>query len=211
MAIATSGRPRGLPAAAARVAAYALSAAWQNSANLVTLARLGCIPVLLLLLADGEHAAAFYVFAAAALSDALDGFMAKRFTGVTAVGAILDPIADKLLVTGLLAALAVGGTLPAWLFQLTLLRDLLIVAGATYLRLTVPGFRVSPHPLGKACTFLQLVLAGTALASLALLPGVAAFVPGLVYATAALTVASGAVYLLGGLRALAAPSGRAAG
>lgn len=178
---------------------------------MVTLARLGCIPVLLLLLADGEHAAAFYVFAAAALSDALDGFMAKRFTGVTAVGAILDPIADKLLVTGLLAALAAGGTLPAWLFQLTLLRDLLIVAGATYLRLTVPGFRVAPHPLGKACTFLQLVLAGAALASLALLPGVAAFVPGLVYATAALTVASGAAYVLGGLRSLATPSGRAAG
>jgi phosphatidylglycerophosphate synthase len=79
------------------------------------------------------------------------------------------------------------------------------------LRFTVPGFRVAPHPLGKACTFLQLVLAGTALAGLALLPGVVAFVPGLVYVTAALTLASGVVYLVAGLRALATPPGRAAG
>jgi DnaA regulatory inactivator Hda/CDP-diacylglycerol--glycerol-3-phosphate 3-phosphatidyltransferase len=175
MAVATSGRPRGLPGAVARIATYALTAAWQNTANILTLARLACIPLLLLLLAEGEADAAFYVFAAAAVSDALDGFLAKRFTGVTAVGAVLDPLADKLLITALLASLALSGAIPAWLFVLTLLRDVLIVAGAALLRFTVPTFRIVPHPLGKLCTFAQLCLGGAALAGLGAFPALGAW------------------------------------
>ena len=212
MAVATSGRPRGLPGAVARIATYALTAAWQNTANILTLARLACIPLLLLLLAEGEADAAFYVFAAAAVSDALDGFMAKRFTGVTAVGAVLDPLADKLLITALLAALALNGDIPVWLFALTLLRDVLIVAGVALLRLAVPAFRIVPHPLGKLCTFAQLCLGGAALAGLSAVPALAALVPALIHVTAALTVLSGLAYLATGRRALfSASSGASAG
>jgi cardiolipin synthase (CMP-forming) len=201
MAIATSGRPRGLPGAVARVACYALAATWQNTPNLLTLARIACIPLILLLLAEGEHASAFYVFLAAAVSDALDGFLAKRFTGVTAVGTILDPVADKLLMTTLLGALALLAVLPAWLFVLTLARDLLIVAGVLALRAAAaPGFKVSPHPVGKLCTFLQLCLGAVALASLSVLPAAAGLLPALALATAALTVASGVLYLVEALR-----------
>ena len=200
MAIATSGRPRGLPGAVVRLAAYALSAAWQNTPNLLTLARIACVPVILLLLAEGEHASAFYVFLAAAVSDALDGFLAKRFTGVTAVGTVLDPVADKLLMTTLLAALALLAVVPPWLFLLTLARDLLIVAGVLALRAAVPDFRVAPHRVGKLCTFLQLCLGAAALAGLSVLPAAAAAVPALVRGTALLTVASGALYLVEALR-----------
>jgi cardiolipin synthase len=204
MAVATSGRPRGFPGAAARVAGYALTATWRNTANLLTLGRLASTPPLLLLLADGSYASAFYLFLAAAASDALDGFLAKRFTGVTTVGAVLDPVADKLLMTGLLGTLAWLGVLPLWLFVLTLVRDLLIAAGVIVLRRLVPGFRVAPHFLGKLCTFVQLCLAGAALGSLAPLPALAVLVPPLVLATAGLTVASGSLYLVGALR-LTAP------
>jgi cardiolipin synthase len=205
MAIATSGRPRGLPGAVVRLACYALAATWQNTPNLITLARVACIPLILLLLAEGEHASAFYVFLAAAVSDALDGFLAKRFTGVTTVGAILDPVADKLLMTGLLAALALLAVVPPWLFVLTLARDLLIVAGVLALRAVVPGLRIAPRPLGKLCTFLQLCLGGAALASLSVLPAAGAALPALVAATALLTVASGVAYLVEALPRIAQP------
>ena len=178
MAVATSGRPRGVPGAVLRVAGYALTATWHNTANLLTLGRLASIPPLLLLLVDGAFASAFYLFLAAAASDGLDGFLAKRFTGVTTVGAVLDPVADKLLMTGLLGTLAWLGALPAWLFVLTLVRDLLIVAGVIVLRRLVPGFRVAPHLLGKLCTVAQLCLAGAALAGLSVLLPVTALVPG---------------------------------
>src|SRR5690242_9946136 len=204
MAVATSGRPRGVPGAVLRVAGYALTATWHNTANLLTLGRLASIPPLLLLLADGAFASAFYLFLAAAASDALDGFLAKRFTGVTMVGAVLDPVADKLLMTGLLGTLAWLGTLPAWLFVLTLVRDLLIVAGVVVLRRLVPGYRVAPHMLGKLCTFAQLCLAGAALGGLSVLPSLAALVPGLALTTAGLTVASGCLYLARALHLVAA-------
>ncbi len=134
------------------------------------------------------------------MSDGLDGFLAKRFTGVTAVGAVLDPIADKLLMTGLLAALAHLGVLPAWLFFLTLLRDLLIVAGVVVLRSLVPGYRIAPNLAGKLCTCLQLILGGTALASLELVPMAAMTVPFLIGLTAFVTVLSGVIYLGEALR-----------
>ena len=171
MALATSGRPRGLPAAVARIACYALSATWHNTANLLTIGRLASIPLLLLLLEEGAYASAFYLFLAAAVSDGLDGFLAKRFTGVTRVGVILDPIADKLLMVG--AAGRPGP--PGRAAGLALLphprarradrggRDR---CSARWCRAT--GSR--RNLVGKLCTFLQLVLGGTALASLELVP-----------------------------------------
>ena len=139
------------------------------------------------------------------MSDGLDGFLAKRFTGVTRVGIILDPIADKLLMVGLLAALAHLAVLPAWLFFLTLVRDVLIVVGVIVLRSRVPGYRIAPNLVGKLCTFLQLVLGGTALASLELVPATAALVPPLIGLTAFVTVLSGLIYLVEGARLTAQP------
>ena len=206
MALATSGRPRGLPAAVTRIACYALSATWHYTANLITIGRLASIPLLLLLLEEGAYASAFYLFLAAAVSDGLDGFLAKRFTGVTRVGVILDPIADKLLMVGLLAALAHLAVLPAWLFFLTLVRDVLIVVGVILLRSLVPGYRIAPNLIGKLCTFLQLVLGGTALASLELVPAAATFVPPLIGLTAFVTVLSGTIYLVEAVRLTARPA-----
>jgi cardiolipin synthase len=203
MALATSGRPRGLTGAVVRVACFALTTAWQNTANLLTIARLLSIPVLVLCLIEGDYPGALLVFFLAALTDALDGFVAKRLTGCTPMGALLDPIADKLLLTSVFIALAMLAVLPAWLVALALLRDGLLMLGSIVLRLKVPGFRIAPHRLGKLCTFVQLSLAGLGLASLAVLPAAAEFLPVLVAGTAVLLVASGLTYLGGAARLLA--------
>src|SRR5262245_20405166 len=97
MAVASSGRPtaagllaRGVNAARALAPFYA--------ANVLTLARVASIPLILAMLAYERPGSAFWLFVAAAFTDAADGFVAKRFNGVTSVGAVLDPLADKLLV-----------------------------------------------------------------------------------------------------------------
>ena len=119
---------------------------------------------------------------------------------------ILDPIADKSLMVGLLASLAHLAVLPAWLFFLTLIRDVLIVVGVILLRLLVPGYQIAPNLVGKLCTFLQLVLGGTALASLELVPATAALVPPLIGLTASVTVLSGTIYLVLAVRLTARPA-----
>jgi cardiolipin synthase len=171
-----------------------LTATWQNGANLLTVGRVACIPILLLLLSRADYTTAFYVFLAAAVSDALDGFLAKHVTGVTKIGAILDPIADKLLLSVMLGGLAYLAVLPAWLFFVILLRDIGIIIGVILLRRRRPDFTAAPHLLGKLTTFAQLLLVGAALAGLAFGPPPAGLVPALVLATAFLTVASATAY-----------------
>jgi phosphatidylglycerophosphate synthase len=86
------------------------------------------------------------------------------------------------------------------------MRDVLIVVGVILLRSLVPGYRIAPNMVGKLCTFLQLVLGGTALASLELVPATATFVPPLIGLTAFVTVLSGAIYLVLAVRLTARPA-----
>jgi cardiolipin synthase (CMP-forming) len=166
-----------------------------NAANLLTLARLFCALPIVLLVRAGEYHQAALIFLVAALSDALDGYVAKRFNVVTPLGAVLDPIADKVLMDSLFLTLAFEGHLPDWIALLVIGRDLLIVGGTLLLRLFAGRFRVEPLFLGKASTFLQIALGGAVLAQLSLLPGLAPFVPPLLYLTAALVVASAVAYV----------------
>lgn len=172
-----------------------MAAATQNAANLLTLARLLCVPVVVLLIVEARYPEAAALFLLAALTDLADGFVAKRLTGSTALGAVLDPLADKLLMAGVLVALVAAGHLPLWLAVLVIGRDLLIVAGALALRLSAGPFRVEPLLIGKFSTFVQLVLGGTVLAQLAVWPDLGRIVPHLVLLTAAAVVVSAVAYL----------------
>ncbi|MEW6446121.1 MAG: CDP-alcohol phosphatidyltransferase family protein [Pseudomonadota bacterium] len=127
--------------------------------NLITLARMALIPWIALALAEGRYAEATVLFALAAASDGVDGLLARRFGWQTRLGAILDPLADKAMILAAVIALAVGGLLPVWLLGLLLLRDLLIVAGATHYNFCVRRGYV-PHPLllGKLHTFMVALL-----------------------------------------------------
>jgi cardiolipin synthase len=206
MAVASSGRPsRGRRAGAGSHAAT-LNGLSQNIANLLTLARLACTVPLVLLVTNGYPVAAFYVFVVAALSDGVDGYIAKRFNGCSALGAILDPAADKLLLASVFGALAVIGAVPVWLVAVIIARDLLIVGGALLLRWRVRGFRIEPLVIGKLCTFMQLLLAGFVLGHLAGIAELGWLIGPLLLIVAAVTLLSAAAYLTAALR-----SGAAAG
>ena len=83
--------------------------------NLITLARIILVPVVVWAIATGQLRLAFLLFLAAAISDAVDGFLAKRFGMKTELGAYLDPLADKAMLVSIYVALAILGAIPLWL------------------------------------------------------------------------------------------------
>ena len=139
---------------------------------------------------------------AAGLSDAVDGFLAKRFDMQSELGAYLDAIADKVLLVSVFVTIGVQGYLPQWLVILVVFRDLLIVGGYLMVRLIVGQMGVVPKWSGKVTTATQIALAATVLAGLGLEFDPAPLVTGLVWATAAATIWSGASYIAVGLRAV---------
>jgi cardiolipin synthase len=139
-----------------------------NLPNLITLARLAAVPAAIWLILTERHAAAFWVFVAAGVSDALDGYIAKRFNRSTALGALLDPVADKALLTGVYLTLGIVGHLPAWLVFLVILRDFLIVLGYITLRSSPAATDLGPLYISKINTLVQIALVGFVLARLGL-------------------------------------------
>ncbi|CCQ72848.1 putative CDP-diacylglycerol--glycerol-3-phosphate 3-phosphatidyltransferase (Phosphatidylglycerophosphate synthase) (PGP synthase) [Magnetospira sp. QH-2] len=131
--------------------------------NLISLARMLAVPVMVWLVLDGHYETAFWLFAIAGLSDALDGFLARLLQAQTEIGIYLDPLADKALLVGLYVTLGIQGGLPLWLVILVVFRDLLIIAGA--LLAAFMEFRLAMHPLlvSKANTLLQILLGGVVL------------------------------------------------
>lgn len=131
-----------------------------NIPNFLTGLRLVAVPVLVVLLSEQQYAYAFVVFLVAALTDGLDGYIAKRFECATRLGAILDPVADKMLILSVFVMLTMLGEIPLWLLLLVTLRDVSIVGA--YLILNDKKFnrslRPQPSRLGKINTFLQISL-----------------------------------------------------
>ena len=168
--------------------------------NIITLGRVILVPVVFWLMLTGQAKAAFFVFLVAGISDAVDGYLAKRFDWATELGSYLDPLADKLLIVCIFLALGVRGELPSWLVIAVASRDVLIVAGIMLAWLMNNPVRIKPFVVSKANTLAQITLAATVLADNAF--GV---VPPplrelLIWATAALTFASLAAYLRAWLR-----------
>jgi cardiolipin synthase len=195
MAVASSGRPRGLSATLLRSLSFAWSTGRRNIANMLTLTRLGCVPPIAILTGRGDYTTAFGLFVLAGLTDLADGYIAKHFDGRTRLGAILDPIADKLLMATVLITLAVVGQIPIWFVVLILVRDLGIVLGTIALRWRLGDVEIRPSIMGKLSTLLQGLLAATVLAGLAVAPWLLEFVWPLVWATALFVALSGAGYI----------------
>ena len=123
-----------------------------NLANALTALRLVLAPVFLVLYVGGDRLRALAAFAAAAATDLLDGLVARVLRQQTRLGAILDPIADKLLAACALVALAATGRLPVWLPALVVSRDLAQLVGAAVLRTTHHPVPVAPTRIGKYAT-----------------------------------------------------------
>jgi len=170
-----------------------------NLPNLITLARLLCVPLAIWLILEARYGVAFWVFVAAGISDALDGYIAKRFDQRTPLGALLDPIADKALLAGVYITLGLADQLPHWLVILVVLRDLLIVGGYLLIQGTA-----APQPLfiSKVNTLVQIALIGFVLARLGLGIDEGWLTSLLVGAAAVTTVWSGLSYLVRCVRIL---------
>jgi len=174
-----------------------------NPANLITLARLLSVPVSIWLILAGQYGAAFWMFVIAGISDAVDGFIAKRFNMRTRIGALLDPVADKTLLVSTYVTLGVAAQLPTWLVILVVSRDLMIVGGFLLVQLLSAETRWEPLMVSKANTALQIILVALTLARLAFAFDDHGLGVVLIYAVAATTVLSGAAYLVRWARSLA--------
>lgn len=167
-----------------------------NLPNFLSFARLLSVPVIIWLLLDRALAASFWLFVAAGITDALDGFLAKRFNSRTQLGAYLDPLADKALLVGVYVTLGWTGDLPAWLVILVVFRDLTIVGGALLEQTITQSFKSRPMMISKVNTALQIALAALVLARLGLSFYDFGLTAILVLVVAATTVASGLAYLV---------------
>jgi cardiolipin synthase len=175
-----------------------------NLANLITLGRLLAVPVVVWLILSNDFVATFWLFAAASLSDAIDGYVAKHFDQRSDLGALLDPIADKALIVSLFVTLGIAGDLPNWLVILVVFRDLLIIGGFLLAAALAQPIAWRPLMVSKVNTTLQLVLIVITLAQLAFGfdDGV---VEALIYLVGATTVLSGAAYIVRWARSTASP------
>ena len=124
--------------------------------NLICLARIALIWPIVMALANANYDFALLLFAAAAVSDGLDGFLAKRFGWTSELGKILDPVADKLLLISVFVMGTSLGLVPWWLTVMAVTRDLMIILGAIALRIWVGPLRGRPSIMSKINTLLQL-------------------------------------------------------
>jgi cardiolipin synthase len=138
-------------------------------ANQLTILRMALTPVLLVLILSGRHAWALVVFVVAGLTDLLDGLFARWGHQRTTLGAMLDPVADKVLLSSSYVALTWGRALPCpvpdWLTVTVLSRDAMIIVGVVVINLTVGRRVFHPSLLGKVSTACQVVTAGLVLAA----------------------------------------------
>lgn len=125
--------------------------------NAVSLLRIALVAPILLLILDGRFGWALGLFFVAGFSDGIDGYLAKRFDWHTRLGALLDPVADKLLVAGTFITLAYTQHIPVWLAAVVILRDVVIVGGATAYNFVVKPVQGEPTKISKLNTALQLL------------------------------------------------------
>jgi len=170
-----------------------------NIPNLLTILRILLTPLLVIFLIDKRFDLAFAVFAAAGISDGLDGFLARVMKQKTRIGAILDPIADKALLASAYITLAVIGLVPNWLAVIVISRDIIIVFGVLVLLLFQSGIEIHPTIISKLTTLFQLLTVFTVLFSTVTHLGLEQVLFCCYIVTAILTIASGLDYLYKGI------------
>jgi cardiolipin synthase len=195
MAVASSGRAVGRGILSRALQAIRFVGGY-HAANLLSLVRLLSTVPLVLLILGGRPADALVLFVAAGFTDAFDGFIAKRFNTTTRFGAMLDPLADKLLVGFMILALAVIQAVPLWLALGVIARDVLLGVGTAMAVGQRRQFRIEPLVIGKASTLFQFAYLAAALAALAGLPLAAFFQWLLLPVVAGVTFASAVAYIV---------------
>jgi cardiolipin synthase len=165
-----------------------------NLANALTIFRLCLVPVVIVAIGQGEWPLAFVAFVAAGVTDAVDGWVARRFDQRTELGSYLDPLADKALLVSIYITLAVQGLLPSWLAVLVVSRDVMIVGAVILAWIMDRPVEINPLRLSKLNTLGQITLAAAKLGALAFALDIDRALAAGIYIVAALTLASMAAY-----------------
>jgi cardiolipin synthase len=175
--------------------------------NILTLVRILLTPLFVIFLIRNQFPQALLIFAIAGVTDGLDGFIARCLDQRTALGAFLDPIADKLLLVSSYVALAVLEVIPAWVAVVVIARDVIIVLGIAVLTLTEKKYKVKPTIISKCTTTVQI---GTILINLfdPYHAKLSFLHPCALWLTALLTIFSGLHYTFLGMRILQEPNAR---
>ena len=134
--------------------------------NIITLGRILLVPIIVWAIASSQMEIAFAVFIVAGVSDAVDGFLAKRFNMASELGALLDPLADKALLVSIYVALGISGAIPHWIVILVVSRDIMIVTGVIVSWLFDKPVPMKPLMVSKLNTVVQVAFAALVLASL---------------------------------------------
>ena len=173
--------------------------------NLITLIRLLIVPLIVSMILEDRYGTAFWLLLGAGISDAVDGFITKRFNSATKLGAYLDPLADKALLMSIFITLGYMGHIETWLVITVVSRDLLIIGAVVLSYLIGHPLTISPLFVSKANTTTQILLAALVLADLGLQQtlGMEQIIQIMTYVTGVTTVVSGALYLLTWVRSVA--------
>lgn len=172
-----------------------MSARVLNLPNVITLLRIAAVPVLAWLIVQEQWVVACWLFFAAAVSDAIDGFLARWLNQMTPLGAMLDTIADKALGIVTLVMLTYEQAIPLWVTAAILLRDSVIVLGALSYRGLAGHLDIHPTLLGKTHMAAEFTLLALVLAGLAGLLDVGDWLPAIFAIVAAIATASGVQYV----------------
>ena len=163
--------------------------------NFITIGRLFIVPLVIMMIVQGNWQLAFGLFVAAGISDAVDGFLARRFDMRSELGAYLDPMADKALLVSIYLTLSIIGILPAWMAILVISRDIMIVSAVLLSWVMDNPVEMRPFLVSKLNTFAQIAFAAVLLAAKAFGVSLGLWFDISLWVTAALTLASAGAYL----------------
>jgi len=168
---------------------------------MLTISRILMTPLLVILLLKKCFDAALVVFILAGISDALDGLIARFFNQRTVLGAYLDPIADKLLLTASFISLGLLHMIPGWVVVIVITRDVLILLGIAIYTLTGIPLHIAPSGISKCTTAAQLAAIGLTLLAVQWID-LSRYLPWFFWLTAGLTTLSGLHYIYVGMNIL---------
>jgi len=170
-----------------------------NLPNMITLARVILVPIFIIVSINQDFGWALLIFAIAAVSDAVDGLLARLLQQRTVLGSYLDPVADKLLTASAYVILAILNILPGWLTVIVISRDVLIILGIMILFLTSHPLEIRPSLASKLTTILQFCTVVSALVSQYAF-SIPFLIDFLIWGTAVATVISGLQYIGRGIK-----------
>lgn len=170
-----------------------------NLPNTLTIARIVLIPVFVTSIIYGRYDYALYLFAIAALTDTFDGLIARLKSQKTALGTLLDPIADKFLLVTSFVLFAIYGLIPKWFTIMIISRDVIIITGWMILYFVTHTAQVEPSVFGKTAIALQLMLISYILLNINF-PALPAIQGYIIFLTSLFTIVSGLHYIFRALK-----------